>query len=312
MQSPSEVCRGAQSRPVRHHVDRQFRRLQQPLRVAHALAPEPPARCLAHRVAELTVEGALRHGGVRDEIPHADRLTEPCHGPIHCGGHTAAPHTLRHRRFNVLALTPFPRRRHDKPTSQRRGNLRTPGTTHQVQAQIEPSNDPGRSEYVTIVGVEHVTAHRRTRHDALEVCQQCPMGRCLPAIEQAGAASVKLPEHREATVDPLAWARRRAARAAFGTSAVGSARPGAITRSHSSSALSPWVAAASPAGCNVIRPRPGAQYKSSKGATPDDDLSTPKTSLRTAKSKTRVPGSSRTPIRRMAEMYRRITSLSLP
>ncbi|MQA62877.1 MAG: isochorismatase family protein [Actinophytocola sp.] len=41
-------------------------------------------------------------------------------------------------------------------------------TTHQVQAQVEPTDDPGRGEYVTIVGVEHVATHRGIRHDSLD------------------------------------------------------------------------------------------------------------------------------------------------
>ncbi len=181
--------------PVRDHVDRLGRLLQQLLGQQDALAGQPPHRGGARLLHEPPGEGALGHAGPGGELVDRDRLAEVALHPADdlaqrvAGGH-------RDRPVHVLGLAALAVGRDDHPPGDAVGHPGPLLFAHQVQARVDARRGARAGDHRVLIDVEHLGVDHGRGIQPGQVRGVPPVRGAPPPVQQPGR-----PEHERAVAD---------------------------------------------------------------------------------------------------------------
>ena len=208
----AQVGRGGEAALLRHRVDRQVTRFQQPLGQLDALLDQPLVGSGAGAGQELPGERPGAHRRAGGQILDGDRLVQMFLQPADGAGEEAGMVEHRHRRVDVLSLAPLALGRDDELAGELGGDLGAVVLADHVQAQVDAGGAPGRGQDVALVNEQDAGIHR---HPGMLACEQaafCPVRGGAAAVEQPGggqgeraraqrhdpaAPCVRLPQHIE-------------------------------------------------------------------------------------------------------------------
>mmetsp|Transcript_18208 Transcript_18208/g.43635 ORF Transcript_18208/g.43635 Transcript_18208/m.43635 type:complete len:464 (-) Transcript_18208:974-2365(-) len=187
----------------RDALDGQAARLQQPLRLGHALGDQPVARRLTGRLAEAAQQRARAH---RRGAGHA--VQRPRRGQVgthlfHQSGE-AVRAVARHGPLDELGLAAAAMGWHHQAARHAVGGFHAEVLTHQMQHQIDARRAAGRREHAVRLDIEHAGIDLDGRVALAQPVGVAPVRGRTAAVEQAGGG-----QHKGARAD------RRQARAAL-------------------------------------------------------------------------------------------------
>lgn len=130
-------------------------RLEQTLRLQHALAREPGVRRRSDLRPKAAQERARRDCRHRSKIVHADRLSEPSGRPLEGLGDAAA-RVARDGLIDELRLSSIAVRRNHESSRHLIRDFGAVVQAHEMKAEIDSRSAPRRREDAPVIHMEHV------------------------------------------------------------------------------------------------------------------------------------------------------------